>query len=184
MANNTHWSIEDMKKKGLVQNVDGVFAPVKSLVAKGKIDKIEPGIPMFNTAPKGNQKVRNATKSVVDGIAFDSNLEKYLYFSLKNANIDFEFQVQYLLQQKFRYGSEAIRAITLTVDFVINSRNIIADTKGVQTQQGAMRYKMLKKHLYDNYNCFVQKMPLPEIVILKNRKECDAFVNRLLYGAN
>lgn len=175
------WTSEQFKKQGLVETPNG-FVKSASLVV-GKVDKINVGIPMFNEAPKQNAKIKNATKSVVDGVKFDSNLEKYLYFSLKNADIDFEFQVQYLLQEKFRYGTEAIRAITLTVDFVINSRNIIADTKGIQTQQGAMRYKMLKKHLYDIYSPFAHKTPLPEIVMLKNRKECDAFVNKLRYNA-
>lgn len=192
---------EQLKKLGLVEkDGSGVYVPIKSLVAK-KAEKIDPkkfvdsvrmGLYVADLLPsigdiyravkKGeNRKIKNATKSVENGISFDSNLEKYLYQLLTTANIEFAFQFEYVLQEKFRYGTEAIRAITLTVDFVLRSRNIICDTKGMQTQQGAMRYKMLKKHLYDSYNCFVQKLPLPEIVILKNKKECQEFVNRLLY---
>lgn len=43
MSKNTRWSPDDLRKKGLVQNPDGVYVPVKSLVATGKVEKIEPG---------------------------------------------------------------------------------------------------------------------------------------------
>lgn len=43
MGKNTRWSADDLKKKGLVQNEKGDYVPVKSLVAKGKVEKIEPG---------------------------------------------------------------------------------------------------------------------------------------------
>lgn len=175
MAKGLGWTMKDMKDKGLVQNANGDFVPVKSLVAK-KVDKISTGIPMFNATPE-NKKVRNATKATNEqGVKFDSLLEKYLYDLLTSAKIHFEFQKQYLLQEKFKYRDEAVRAITLTADFYLPTHGIIADSKGFQTQQGAMRWKMLKsvlKHIYDDQ---------PEIIILKNKKECDAFVNKLLYG--
>ncbi len=200
---------EQLRKLGLIE-VNGVYVKASSQVNTGKVEKIEPGIPMFNTAPmrveisggtysvngsshtnlpssvnggdvvsvKSNRKIKNATKATNEqGIKFDSLLERYLYERLTFARIYFEFQKQYLLQDKFRYRDEAVRAITLTADFYLPTHNIIADTKGFQTQQGAMRWKMLKsvlKHIYDEQ---------PEIVILKNRKDCDAFVNKLLYNA-
>ncbi len=182
---------EQLKKLGLIE-VNGVYVKASSQVAKGKVEKlslmgsgnhhldaaiaIAATVSIYDAVVK-NQKIKNATKAINEhGVKFDSLLEKYLYDLLTSANIYFEFQKQYLLQDKFRYRDEAVRAIILTVDFYLPTHNIIADSKGFQTQQGAMRWKMLKsvlKHIYDEQ---------PEIVILKNKKECDAFVNRLLYG--
>lgn len=39
MANNTHWSADDLKKKGLIE-VDGVYVPAKDQVAKGNVIKL------------------------------------------------------------------------------------------------------------------------------------------------
>lgn len=189
MANNTHWSIDDLKKKGLAQNANGDFVPVKSLVAERVIKvKLPPDfVPIskigilktdgtIEPVIKPNAKIKNATKVTNDqGVKFDSLLEKFLYDKLTDANIYFEFQKEYVLQQKFRYRGKAVRAVTLTVDFFLPIHGIIADSKGFQTQQGAIRWKMLKsvlKHLNDEE---------PEIVILKNKNECQKFVNRLLY---
>ena len=146
-------------------NVEPVIKPsvaIKEFIEKGFKD-IKP-----------NAKIRNATKSEVDGVKFDSRLEKYMYDLLTGAKIDFQFQVEYLLQEKFRYRGEAIRAITLTVDFVLESREIIIDTKGFQTQQGTMRYKLLKKLM-------ARSGKAPEIILPSNKKECDELLNRLLY---
>jgi ATP-dependent phosphoenolpyruvate carboxykinase len=184
MANNTHWSQDDLRKKGLIE----VDNKASSQVAK-KLDKLPlitvTGVnrdeallqhPMCKK-PTENRKIKNAVKVEIDGIKFDSRLEAYLHGLLTNANIHFEFQKEYILQNKFRYRGEAVRAVTLTVDFFLPIHGIIADSKGFQTQQGAIRWKMLKsvlKHLNDEE---------PEIVILKNKKECEAFVNRLLYDS-
>lgn len=40
MSKNTHWSADDLRKKGLAQDANGNYVPVKSLVAKGKVDKL------------------------------------------------------------------------------------------------------------------------------------------------
>src|SRR6266481_5142670 len=186
MSKNTHWTAEDMKRKGLIQDAIGNFVPVKSLVAK-KVEKlpslIEQCKPYVNQQteallrmkmfkeqgldpiPIGNKKVKNATKIEENGIKFDSRLEKYMYDLLRGAQIDFEFQKTYTLQEKFRYRGEAVRAITLTVDFWLPTRNMIIDTKGHQTQQGAVRWKILKsvlKHIEDSQ---------PEIIMPKNKEE-------------
>lgn len=129
---------------------------------------------------KGNKKVRNATKSVVDGVKFDSNLEKTMYDLLTGAQIDFQFQKQYILQQKFRYGTAAIRAITLTVDFYLPERNMIIDTKGYANDVAPVKYKMLKKLLYFEYdNGWITS--LPKIELPSTKKECEVLLNRLLY---
>jgi len=44
---------EQLKKLGYIM-VNGVMVKSSSQVAKGPVEKIEPGIPMFNTAPKGD----------------------------------------------------------------------------------------------------------------------------------
>lgn len=198
MSNNLHWTPEQMKKMGLVEK-DGVYVPVSSLTPKGSVEKLpnllersvtqnqllkanqnKPWPKIFGETTimkqAENRKVKNATKSTnADGVSFDSNLERYMYDLLTGAKVHFEFQKKYTLQQGFKYRDETIRPITLTVDFFLGTRHIICDTKGMQTQQGAMRWKMLKsylKHIQDD---------MPEIVMPANKTECEAFVNRLLY---
>lgn len=41
MGNNLRWTPEQLKQKGLVQNANGDYVPVKSLVNTGKVEKIE-----------------------------------------------------------------------------------------------------------------------------------------------
>ena len=71
---------------------------------------------------------------------------------LKEMNFDFDFQEKIILVDKFRYQDKAIRAITLTVDFVIrhNGMNIYLDTKGFATEVAKIKYKMLKNKLKDD----------------------------------
>lgn len=138
------------------------------LIPSLQLDKV------FN-AMKPNSKVKNATKIEEAGVKFDSKLEKYMYDLLRGAQIDFEFQKVYVLQEKFRYRDGAVRAITLTVDFWLPTRNMIIDTKGFQTQQGAMRWKMLKSYLKNIED------RQPEIILPSTKKECDLLLNRLLY---
>lgn len=196
MSKSTRWSIDDLKNKGLVEK-DGVYVPVNSLVAKGKVEKLpsyleRPYGAIYNPnsrmnrndysaiqapQPKANAKVKNATKSIVDGVRFDSKLEKYLYDLLKGAQIDFEFQKVYILQDKFRYGTEAVRAITLTVDFLIPSKNMIIDSKGYANDVSPLKYKLLKNLLWTENN----GLNLPKIEMPKNKLECDLLLNKILY---
>jgi hypothetical protein len=168
---------------GRVDNGKGVYVPVQSLtIPAHKVVKL-PNIlekALQQSAPDnavvGNKKIMNATKVEAGGIRFDSRLEKTMYDLLTGAGIYFEFQKVFLLQEKFRYNGEAVRAITLTVDFYLPIYNKIIDTKGHQTQQGALRYKLLKsvlKHLYDMQ---------PEVLMPKNALECERILNRLLYN--
>lgn len=111
-------------------------------------------------------------KTEIDGIKFDSKLEGFMYTQLRNAGIKFELQKKYELQSKFKYNSESIRAITYTVDFYLSDYDICIDTKGIATQQGLMRIKMLKRHFFDNG--LNTKILLP-----KNQKECIVLVSEL-----
>jgi protein associated with RNAse G/E len=100
----------------------------------------------FSKRKYGNKKL------VVNGVSFDSKLEFYCYSMLKEMNFDFDFQEKIILVDKFRYQDKAIRAITLTVDFVIrhNGMNIYLDTKGFATEVAKIKYKMLKNKLKDD----------------------------------
>jgi hypothetical protein len=129
-----------------------------------------------NINATGNKKVRNATKSTNDaGIKFDSTLERYMYDLLTASKIHFEFQKSFELQAKFYYNGEVVRAISKIVDFYLPTRNIIIDTKGFSNDVSPLKHKMLKsvlKHLHDMQ---------PEIIMPKNKKECDLLLNKLLY---
>jgi len=186
MAKSSNWTVKDLQDKNLVEH-NGKFVNVKTLVdpkpdkLKAFQEKQREDIEAWNAkhpvlgTPKENRKILNALKVEQNGIKFDSRLELYCYNALKAAGIDFEFQVKYELQPKFKYNGETIRAITLTVDFVVGSKNLIIDTKGFQTQQGAIRWKMLKHHLLSF--CGIQ----PIIEQPKNKKEVDLLINKILY---
>ena len=123
----------------------------------------------------GNKRVKGATKVEIDGINFDSKTEAFMYSLLKGARIDFAFQKEYIIQERFRYKGEAIRAIKIVVDFELPAYNMIIDTKGYQLADGALKYKMFKRYLSD-----LPGDP-PEIVMPKNKEECQLLLNRLLY---
>lgn len=111
-------------------------------------------------------------KTEIDGIKFDSQLEGFMYRQLRDNKIRFKLQKKYELQSKFKYNTESIRAITYTVDFYLPDYDICIDTKGIATQQGLMRIKMLKRHFFDNG--LNTKILLP-----KNQKECIVLVSEL-----
>lgn len=176
------YTSEQIKKLNLIETDKG-FVKASSLVAKPKdVEKIVSMqfVAKGQSAPTaiGNRKVKNATKIEENGVKFDSLLEKHMYDLLKGAQIDFQFQKQYILQEKFRYRTEAIRAITLTVDFVLPKYNMIVDTKGHQTHDNVLRWKMLKWMIVD----YFEYPEPPEIIMPKNKKECDVLLNRLLFG--
>lgn len=207
MGKNLKWPITAFQAKDLIE-VDGTFVKASSQVIKGKVDKlpnlieramqpqvgdkfgnnksttvtavtkgVNGGITLTMSPPTGNKKIKNATRSTNDaGISFDSNLERYMYGLLIASKIDFEFQKTFELQGKFKYRDEAIRGISKVVDFYLPTRNIIIDTKGYENDISPMKHKMLKsvlKHLHDMQ---------PEIIMPRNKKECDTLLNKLLYG--
>lgn len=184
------YTVAQLQKLKRVE-VDGLYVHIDKVTPKGKVSKL-PNLlerASLQSVPDnsltGNKKVKNATKIIVDGVKFDSQLEYYMYKLLRGAGIDFEFQKVYELQHKFKYGTVTIRAITLTVDFWIAGKYIIIDTKGFQTQQGAIRWKMLKWHFFNHpkNNDWIEKEPpiVPVIYMPKNKKECDLLLNRLIY---
>lgn len=148
-----------------------------------------------------NKKIMGATKTVVDGIKFDSKLEAFFYSRLKMFKVEFEMQKVYELQPKFRFHDENIRAIEMVVDFYLPKYNVIIDTKGWQTADNKIKVKMLKHHLNNRVDSLirgrvvsktfdsvtlapldpVEKMSdlVPAIFLPKNQKECDNILIKL-----
>lgn len=191
MARGPRFTEEQLKQLGRVQNEKGDYVPVSSLVAKGKVEKL-PGIQLppdyvhfknIHTVDKEgnikpvieNAKIKGAVKVEVDGVKFDSKLEAYMHKLLTGAGIRFVFQKKYVLQDKFRYNGEAVRAITWTVDFELIDHNIIVDTKGYANDRIPMKLSMLKWILV--------QMPgeHPKIEMPSTKKECDLLLNRILF---
>lgn len=112
-------------------------------------------------------------KTIVNGIKFDSKLEQYCHGYLKLIGSDFSFQEKIILVDKFRFNEKGVRAITLTVDFVIrhNEKTIYVDTKGFATEVAKIKYKMLKNKFKDDDNV--------DVIWLKNKKEVNSFINSL-----
>ena len=113
------------------------------------------------TTPIGNRKVLNATKTEENGVIFDSRLERYMLF-----------QKRYTLQEPFTYNGENVRAITYTLDFYLPDYDMAIDTKGMATQQGKLRIKMLKRLFADLGRTTTIELP-------RTKDECAALVARL-----
>lgn len=140
-----------------------------------------------NYFKSSNKKVRNASKVVgEDGIRYDSKLELYAATLFRSLGIPYEYQRKYELQPKFRYNSELIRPITLTVDFWIPKLNVIVDTKGFQTEQNKIKWKLLKGILHadrlilERASDPSEAVPqLPEIFLPSSKKATEALALRL-----
>jgi hypothetical protein len=115
----------------------------------------------------GNKKIE------VDGVKFDSKLEMKCYNLLKEMEFSFEFQKKITLVDKFRYNKEAIRAITIVVDFVLDhdGKIIYIDTKGFATEVSKIKYKMLRYMLKDEENT--------DVVWLHTQKEVSEYLIKL-----
>lgn len=120
-----------------------------------------------------NRKVVNAAKIEQNGVVFDSRLECYMHNLLQMHGIGFLFQKRYTLQEAFKYNGVTIRAITYTLDFYLPDYDMAIDTKGVATQQGQLRIKMLKR-------LFADLGRTTEIELPRTKAECDALVARII----
>lgn len=121
----------------------------------------------------GNRKVLNARRVERDGVIFASRLEQHMYNLLTMHGIRFEFQKRYTLLDGFRYNGDPVRPITYTVDFWLPDDNLLVDTKGVQTQQGVLRIKLLKY-------LFATRGINTRIALPEDRAACAALVRELL----
>ena len=98
-----------------------------------------------------------AKKTVIDGITFDSKDEGKYYEYLKELKakgkiLNFELQPKFIIIPKFKYKGETERASTYTLDFLIyhlDGTKEYIDVKGFETQQGTLKFKLLK---YQNPN--------------------------------
>ena len=143
---------------------------------------------------KGNQKIRNATAIVVDGIKFRSKLEAFTYERLKEAGIEFLYEeVKFNLIEPFEYAADSyeskkvrgsstkefkvvnskIRAMTYLPDFVDPNDQWIIEVKGFENDVFPYKWKLFKHTIKDDpytlYKPSNQKQVLEVIaLILKN----------------
>lgn len=86
-----------------------------------------------------------------DGIIFDSIKEKIYYDELEVLRkagevIEFERQVTFELQPKFKHAGKTERAIKYIADFVVkykDGRTVVVDVKGFRTKEYLLKRKML-----------------------------------------
>lgn len=123
--------------------------------------------------PTSNRKVLNAAKTEQNGVLFDSRLEQHMHNLLTRHGVKFEFQKKYTVLEAFQYNGEHIRAITYTLDFYLPDEDMVIDTKGVTTQQGQLRIKMLKRLFADLGRTTTIEIP-------RNPVACDALVARII----
>lgn len=119
---------------------------------------------MWNRASKG--KVRNAKKTIVEGIEFDSKLEAKCYVELKKVCKNVEIKKQLVLQNEFTFFDETIKPITWTPDFFLPDYNTIIETKGIPNESFPLRLKLAKKYIVDNNLGW-------KILILTNERSID-----------
>jgi hypothetical protein len=100
-------------------------------------------------AIKGYKKPNKykAKKTLVGGIKFDSIAESKYYQMLLNQNVsNFKMQVEFVLQDKFKFGTRTIRAIKYKPDFVFYDEegNItkVVDVKGTRTEVFNIKAKL------------------------------------------
>lgn len=120
-----------------------------------------------------NKKVRNAVKTQKYDLSFDSRLELYFYEKCLENNISFSFkEYKFILIDSFKYNGKSFRQMTWTPDFYLKDYDIIIDTKGFETSDFKMKFKL--------FCSLQQKKGLDnEIVFLKNQKEVNEFINNL-----
>jgi hypothetical protein len=111
-----------------------------------------------------NKKVKNAVKSEVDGVKFDSNLERDFYFELKRNNIEFEFKHKFILVKDFLYDYKMVRTIVWNVDFYFKELNLIIDTKGWATDVFNLKIKLFKNMVIR------ENLPIFTVLIIKNKQ--------------
>jgi len=107
-------------------------------------------------------------KVKIDGIKFDSVSESKYYTKLKSDKesgviASFDLQPKYILQEKFKFADENIRAIEYIADFVITHNDGIievVDVKGMATPVALIKRKMFLKthpHLLLSWIVYVKK---------------------------
>lgn len=97
----------------------------------------------------GKNKYKNK-KVTLDGITFDSKLEKYMYGLLNFHKIPFQLKPKWEIQAAFTYDGQAVRSIRMEPDFVISTTPgfdlAVVDTKGMITKEWKIKVKLLKNN--------------------------------------
>lgn len=125
---------------------------------------------------KGKKNVQSV-KSQVDGIKFQSNLEKFCYEQLKlrklHNNLKYE-STTFVIVEKFEYQGKKYQPIKITPDFVDEENKILIECKGYmgQNQLFPMRWKLMKKYFNDRGEDW-------DINIVFNQNEILEVVNKL-----
>ena len=84
-----------------------------------------------------------------DGIKFDSKLEMNAYKRLKEYDIPFERQPEYVLEEGFEFEGKHYRDVRYVGDFLVSPKDkkLLIDMKGVRTRLYELKQKLLlKKH--------------------------------------
>jgi len=87
----------------------------------------------------------NASRTVIDGITFDSKLESNCYKIIKEHGMlgDTDLQKEFILQPKFRsLAGKVIQPIRYVCDFFVSKQYVI-DAKGLELSEFKMKRKML-----------------------------------------
>lgn len=143
----------------------------------------------FSSKTSGNKKIKNAKKHTYDGVEFRSGLEVYMYKQLKANNIPFRYeQDKYVIMEKFTCENTCwatnkdgifteskpnIRNIEYNPDFVGINQEFIVETKGFETPEFKIKYKLFKQYLKDNNIKCTLYMP-------HNQKECNKVIELIL----
>ncbi len=135
-------------------------------------------------------------KTIVDGIAFASGLEAYMWKTLKAAKIKAEYESEkfellpgFTLPNEIwerkangkgdmlKYVDQKVRGMKYTPDFIIRKPGttdilIIIETKGRANEAFPLRWKLFKNIVKNKY---------PGVIIFKPQKqlECDQVVKRI-----
>lgn len=133
-------------------------------------------------------------KVIYNGVTLASGLEKYMYKSLLDAKIDFDYEgevfellpsfifdndcIERQSNGKGEYinrGNKKVLNIKYTPDFV--SYDFIIETKGRANDSFPLRWKMFKKWMHDNNDKRIIYKP-------QNQKEVDETIKLILKMRN
>lgn len=90
----------------------------------------------------GNQKIKNATEIIIDGVKYRSKLEGSVAKYLKEHNIPFEYEKHRLeLIPTMRYNEQTLKAVHYTPDFICN--NFIIEVKGFPNDSWSLKKKVI-----------------------------------------
>jgi hypothetical protein len=150
------FTLKDLRKKGIkISNSNGLDIPPLSQSKQGKI--------------------RNAKKTVFNGVQYDSKLEAKFASTALMLGLPFTHHHQpYTLMEGFVYEGKKYQPTTYTPDFEGNGW--IVEVKGYANDTWPLKKKMFLKHLRDN-NIKV------DFRVLKDSNEIESFINEKVNNA-